>query len=256
MKKYFSLMISILSVMVSFVFIENVYAADEFCGIELSDKVVVTIKFETNGGTEIKDLNYCMDCGVTHFKLPTPKRKGFIFEGWYADRNFKNKISVPFEKNKDAKLLSIVPDSIGCDVSKVHTTLYAKWTSDSECSDSSSNITINFETNGGKEISPIKICENCNSELMSLPTPVRDGYTFLGWYSQKDLLNKIPSEMVKPEEISENMKLEDDNDDKCSFDRHGTIYARWIDKDGLERLIKDSIDNNLYFLKDIVSNNI
>ncbi len=255
MKRGIRLLIIISLIMTSFICTKNVYALDNFCGIELADKVIVNINFEVNGGDEINSLNYCMDCGISKFKLPEPKRRGYIFEGWYADRNFKIRISDTFNKETDAKKLLIVPDSIGCDVNKVHTTLYAKWSSDNSCETQTGNITVNFETNGADKIDPIYICESCDSKKLSLPVPKKENYIFLGWYLEDSLLTKLPNEMIDSNELYSRMKLEYDNNDKCSFDRHTTLYARWVDNEELIRLIKDSIDNNLYYLSDIISNN-
>lgn len=40
--------------------------------------------------------------------------------------------------------------------------------------------TISFNTNGGNLIDDIKVVEN--NKVNNLPTPIREGYTFVGWY--------------------------------------------------------------------------
>jgi uncharacterized repeat protein (TIGR02543 family) len=47
------------------------------------------------------------------------------------------------------------------------------------------SITISFETNGGNEIEDMVI--NMNSTSVELPTPIREGYTFVGWYLDENL---------------------------------------------------------------------
>ncbi len=47
------------------------------------------------------------------------------------------------------------------------------------------SITVVFETNGGNEISDMTI--NITDTSIELPTPVREGHTFDGWYINEDL---------------------------------------------------------------------
>lgn len=49
--------------------------------------------------------------------------------------------------------------------------------------------TINFETNGGEQITPVKKVEG--SLIGTLKTPTRKGYTFGGWYSDKELTKEF-----------------------------------------------------------------
>ena len=50
-----------------------------------------TLSYKSNGGTTYKDEEYRKDTVVELNKKPT--RKGYIFTGWYADRNLTDKIS-------------------------------------------------------------------------------------------------------------------------------------------------------------------
>ena len=48
--------------------------------------------------------------------------------------------------------------------------------------------TVTFVTNGGKAIDPLKVEDG--KRIGNLPTPSRDGYKFLGWYTDKDCTKK------------------------------------------------------------------
>ena len=73
-----------------------------------SSYVVVT--FDSNGGTLEKDkIKY--EVGKNYKNLPTPKREGYTFDGWFTGINSGDKVT---EKNKPVSPL----------------TLYARWTFD------------------------------------------------------------------------------------------------------------------------------
>lgn len=68
----------------------------------------VPVKFNTNGGSEIKNLNVNRNTAIG--QLPTPSREGYVFAGWYADEA----LTIPYT---------------GTEIVKASTTLYAKWDS-------------------------------------------------------------------------------------------------------------------------------
>ena len=49
---------------------------------------------------------------------------------------------------------------------------------------------LNFETNGGNKINSMHATEASDTAYFVLPTPVRDGYTFDGWYKDQSLTEK------------------------------------------------------------------
>ena len=67
-------------------------------------KNTYTVHFETDGGTAVGD----MIVSVIE-RSPSTEKKGYTFEGWYADENFTEKVTFPY------------------DVTRAQT-LYAKWT--------------------------------------------------------------------------------------------------------------------------------
>ena len=67
-------------------------------------KNTYTVHFETDGGTAVRD----MTVSVIE-SSPSTEKKGYTFDGWYADENFTEKVTFPYEVTAEQ-------------------TLYAKWT--------------------------------------------------------------------------------------------------------------------------------
>lgn len=44
-------------------------------------------------------------------------------------------------------------------------------------------FTVKFDTDGGSYIQPVKVM---HSEKLSPPLPYKEGYTFMGWYKDRD----------------------------------------------------------------------
>ena len=102
-----------------------------------------------------------------------PTQPNMAFEGWYLDQNYTR----PFDIEND-----VVTSDI---------TLYAKW---------ASNITVDFETNGGDPLAQKKVGEGSTLDEI---TPVREGYQFVGWYT--DLALTQAFDYATP--VQESMKL-------------------------------------------------
>ena len=68
------------------------------------EKNTYTVHFETDGGTAVGD----MIVSVIE-RAPSTEKKGYTFDGWYADENFTEKVTFPYEVTRAQ-------------------TLYAKWT--------------------------------------------------------------------------------------------------------------------------------
>jgi len=68
------------------------------------------------------------------------------------------------------------------------------------------SITIVFQTNGGNEIEDMIV--GANTDSLDLPIPIKEGYTFVGWYNDDELSNAYTSKLLPPIDI--------------------TLYAKWI----------------------------
>lgn len=139
-----------------------------------------TIFFEINGGSSIPSIT--KSYGEMISKPEDPTRSGYIFAGWYTDNHtFANPYSFTTMKDFDV-------------------TLYAKWVR---------VYTVTFDYQDSiTEISTTDILDGAN--FGSLPTPVRNGYSFLGWFTAKGGTGqKITSTS------------------KYTFNTDVTLYANW-----------------------------
>ena len=117
-----------------------------------------TVTFNANGG-----IGTCKPINVSHGNTygtfpPTPTRTGYEFAGWFTDA----------EDGTQVKLDDVVTAS--------HT-LYAHWTAN--------EYTVTFNANGGTETSETRTVTYGNP-YGELPTLTREGYTFVGWFTEKD----------------------------------------------------------------------
>lgn len=118
-------------------------------------------------------------------ELPAnPVRKGYRFDGWFTDKIGGNEITTEtiFKSNIYA---------------------YAHWTL-------MDHYKISFDANGGS-VSYESDITGEDLKLASLPTPTRDKYDFVGWFTQIDRGDKVTID--------------------TAFDKDQTIYAHWLNKD-------------------------
>lgn len=117
-----------------------------------------TIYFDANGGT-VEEEERVVKEGEMIGKLPTPKRDGFKFAGWFdeEDINFEEKIS-----QRDFVMFDMV--------------LVANWEKDEN------TVSVEFDPAGGEisDSDAIKYVQK-GDNVGKLPTPTRDGYTFNCW---------------------------------------------------------------------------
>ncbi len=84
------------------------------------------LSFETNGAKEtIEPINVCIACSPdTYRELPIVTKDGYIFGGWYYDKEFSDIVDI--EKTNE-----IVPqfeyDDDGCIISYKDLVFYARW---------------------------------------------------------------------------------------------------------------------------------
>ena len=113
------------------------------------------IRYKVKGGTLPSGTKYLYITKKGKSRLATPKRLGYTFEGWFADKAFKQKVT------------SIPRWSVGAK------TLYAKW---------KKNIyTITYDVNGGTLPTQRLATYTVTTSTTALPIPKRSGYSFMGW---------------------------------------------------------------------------
>lgn len=127
-----------------------------------------TVRFDAGGGKSSFDRKeYLYD---SSYSLPTVSRKGYNFEGWYTSGEGGTLIS-----NGDT--VKIENDTV----------FYARWRA--------RTFTVSFDAAGG-ECSVSQITVRYDSLYGRLPVPVRKGYVFAGWFTDKSYEKRITSESV------------------------------------------------------------
>jgi len=120
--------------------------------------------------------------------LPTPKRSGYTFLGWYTKKSGGTKI-------KSTRVI------------KANDTYYAHWVSNKK--------PVSFKLNANEgSLSQTSLATTYGGKLKGLPTPSRNGYSFLGWYTEKSGGTKVTSSMKASAIISTTK----------------TLYAHWSKK--------------------------
>ena len=92
------------------------------------------------------------------------------------------------------------------------------------CTSDEKTFTIIFNTNGGSYLEPLEVSSGTK---VNLPTPFREGYTFLGWTLDLNNIDILESELT----IIENV----------------TLFATWNPIEVHEYYIEYIIDNKFYF---------
>lgn len=142
-----------------------------------------TIVYNANGGTGAPTNQTKYHDLATTLSSIKPSRAGYIFLGWSESSTATYATYQPSERFTANK----------------NTILYAVW---------KNNIyTITFNANGGTVSQSSKTVQQ-GEKYGTLPTPVRDGYTFNGWYTSKSGGTRIGSDTIMT-------------------DSNITVYAQW-----------------------------
>ena len=107
--------------------------------------------------------------------LPSAFRSMHSFDGWYTEKSGGTKISTDT-------------------VFSANTTVYAHWTytGDSGYNPPVTYYSLRFETGGGSDIPSVREAYNAYIDLTKY-VPTWRGHTFIGWYSERNLMNKVSS---------------------------------------------------------------
>ena len=150
------------NVEVKAIFEEDVPAPTEF---------IVT--FDGNGGTPSVVSMTTTNQKLT--SLPSASRSGsYSFDGWYTDKSGGTKITTDT-------------------VFHANTTVYAHWTyigGGGGYNPPVTYYTLRFETGGGSDIPSVREAYNTYIDLTKY-VPTWRGHTFIGWYSERSLTNKV-----------------------------------------------------------------
>ena len=149
-----------------------------------STTIKYTVTYDANEGNCGQATGYATSASEA-VTLPTPTRSGYIFAGWYTAASGGTRVGGAGE--------SYTPSA---DI-----TLYAQW---------GKPCTVTYNANGG---SCGTASEKYSGTALTLPTPTRDGYWFIGWYDAAEGGNKI-------------------GDAGTTYNPSGeiTLYAHWQEK--------------------------
>lgn len=142
------------------------------------------IVFDPNGGSPTPSASLKWK-DTPYDSLPTVTRKGCKFLGWFTDVSGGTRVTE-----------DTIVDS--------ERTLYAHWEPIMH--------TIVFDSRGGSEVASSSMQEEFT--YGDLPTPVRDGLLFFGWYTSPEGGERIVSD--------------------STVDSDRTLYARWIGVSNIE----------------------
>ena len=132
------------------------------------------VTFDGNGGTPSVGSMTTTDQKLT--SLPSASRSGsYSFDGWYTKKSGGIKIT------KDT-------------VFHANTTVYAHWTyiggGGGGYNPPVTYYTLRFETGGGSDIPSVQGTYNTYIDLTKY-VPTWRGHTFIGWYTERSLMNKV-----------------------------------------------------------------
>lgn len=170
-----------------------------------TDSAKVTISFDADGGQRVDDRTlFKGDC---FSDLPTTKKDGYSFDGWYRDLN-DDASKVTGETTFDADA-----------------TLYARW------SKLGTQYTVSFRANGsGASIhgsSTYSLYVRSGETIRPMPGCTRSGYVFDGWYTSATGGRKVTG------------------DDPVTSSL--TLYAHWASPDKYEFTSSSDLDFSAYW---------
>lgn len=154
-----------------------VIIAAVFTGCTVPKSTSFVITFETDGGDIIAPRTVTTD--DTSFSLPTPKKSGFEFDGWFKDSN----LSEAFD---------------GIDKLTSDITLYAKW--------KSASFSVAFYDEYGKKLYEYEVPQNTKFSKSIPDVPKKEGYS--GVWQNIEILD---SEITGDVEIFAQYSLSDVN---------------------------------------------
>ena len=133
-----------------------------------------TVTFDANGGAPSVGSMTTTNQKLT--SLPSASRSGsYSFDGWYTEKSGGTKVTTDTEFH-------------------ANTTVYAHWTytggGGSGYNPPVTYYTLRFETGGGSDIPSVRETYNAYIDLTKY-VPTWRGHTFIGWYSERSLTNKV-----------------------------------------------------------------
>lgn len=139
-----------------------------------------TLIFDSQGGTEVQPITENIETPFT--SMPITTKTNYVFTGWYT----KPEGGIRVTSVTDGKSMK----------------LYAHW--------SEATYVLTFNANGGDSVPAIRFAATEGVPADKMPVPVRDGYTFNGWFTATEGGDKVESYMTTAD---------------------ATLYAQWTKND-------------------------
>ena len=127
------------------------------------------VTFDAGGGTPSAGSMTTINQKLP--SLPSASRSKHSFDGWYTKKSGGTKITTDT-------------------VFSANTTVYAHWTYIGGYNPPVTYYTLRFETGGGSDIPSVREAYNAYIDLTRY-VPTWRGHTFIGWYSERSLTNKV-----------------------------------------------------------------
>lgn len=153
-----------------------------------------SIKYVLNGGNLPDTAKSSYNADTKTFQLKNPTRKGYAFEGWYKEKNFKTKVT-QIKKGSTGNL-----------------TLYAKW--------KANKYKIRYRGNGADSgtMSSVITCTYGKKYTLAANRFKRKEYVFAGWNTRADGSGKAYDDREAVKNLSSGNQ------------KTVTLYAQWKKK--------------------------
>ncbi len=116
------------------------------------------VTFNSNGGSTPNPTSKNVTYDSTYGTLPTVSRTGYTFKGWFTATSGGSQVNT----GTTVKITGAQ-------------TLYARWQANS--------YKVTFNSNGGNAANPASKNVTYDSTYGALPSPTRNGFKFLGWFT-------------------------------------------------------------------------
>lgn len=153
-------------------YLRSIFVGDVYLTVSTKESDY-TLSYNANGGSGAPPSQSGTGVGGYNFLLSTtvPKRTGYTFLGWSTS---KTATSAQYHPGDTVRITS-------------NTTLYAVW--------KAIQVFVNFDATGG-QVSPSSKMVTYNQAYGDLPTPIRMGYRFDGWFTAATGGSKIASTTI------------------------------------------------------------
>ncbi len=143
----------------------------------------VAFNLNGGGGSTPQSVQVKKDEMMPSINAPIPTRNNYTFMGWYNNKEYTLGTQYYNELNEPVKYYDV----------KKNITLYAGWkvnkteaSTPAEAVEKTYKVTFNLNGGSGSTPQTREIKNNALMPNIGSSVPTKDGYTFMGWYDNKD----------------------------------------------------------------------